>query len=57
MIKVEVSPAGLTRVVLEGRSQIERELDDAAYRVIRPLISQIDRRLRALARESLKDDD
>jgi len=57
MIKVEVSPAGLSRVVLEGRSQLERELDDAAYRVIRPLISQIDRRLRALARESLKDDD
>jgi len=58
MIKLEISPAGLRRVILEGsRSQLENELDDLAYRFIRPLISQIDRRLRAKVRESLKDDD
>jgi hypothetical protein len=57
MITVEINPARIERIVLNGRSQLERELDDAAYRVVRPLINQMDRRLRALARESLKGDD
>ena len=54
MIRLEINPTRIERVVLESKSEIERDFDDAAYRLIQPLISRIDTRLRKAATEAIE---
>jgi hypothetical protein len=55
MIKVEINPARIERIVLESRSEMERDFDDATYRFIRPLLDRLDRRLRSVARSAIAE--
>jgi hypothetical protein len=55
MIRVEINPARIERIVLESRSEMERDFDDATYRFIRPLLDRLDRRLRSVARTAIKE--
>lgn len=52
MIRVEINPARIERIVLESRSEMERDFDDATYRFIRPLLDRLDRRLRSVAKSA-----
>jgi hypothetical protein len=53
VIRLEINAAGIARVMLEPQSRIEWDFDDAAYRLIQPLISRIDTRLRNAAQKAL----
>jgi len=55
VIKVEINPARIERIVLESPSAIERDFDAAAYAIIRPYLDRIDRRLRQVAEGALKE--
>jgi hypothetical protein len=55
MIRVEINPARIERIVLESRSEMERDFDDATYRFIRPLLDSLDRRLRLVARAAFRE--
>ena len=50
MIHLYVTPARIERVEFEARSDIEDDFDTVAWRLIRSLVNQIDRRLRAAMR-------
>ena len=54
MIRVEINPTRVERVVLESKSEMERDFDQAAYLLIQPLLNRIDRRLRSIADAVLK---
>jgi hypothetical protein len=53
VVRIEINPARVERVVLESKSAMEADFDDAVYRLIRPLVNRIDRTLRKAAREAL----
>lgn len=55
-IEIHVNPARLERVVFTASSEMEDDFTHAAWLAIRPLVKQIDRRLRALAREVCEGD-
>ncbi len=50
MITIEVNPARVQRVVFSAMSEMEGDFDFAAWVAIRPLVTKIDKRLKALAR-------
>ncbi len=50
MITIEVNPARVQRVVFSAMSEMESDFDYAAWTAIRPLVTKIDKRLKALAR-------
>lgn len=45
MIRIEINPARVERIVFEASSQIEKDFDFAAWASIRELVDRIDRRL------------
>lgn len=47
MFEILVTPGQVKEVRMRGRSQDQRDLDMDAYTVIRPLIDEMDRQLRA----------
>jgi hypothetical protein len=53
MIRVEINPARVERIVIESRSEVERDFDAATYVNIRPLLDQLDRYLRRVADDAL----
>lgn len=55
MIEIHVNPVRVERIVLATSSEMEDDFTHAAWLAIRPLVKQIDRRLRALAREVCED--
>jgi hypothetical protein len=56
VIKIEINPARIERIVLESRTEMERDFDDATYRFIRPILNRLDRRLRSVAKNAIKND-
>ncbi len=56
MIEIHINPARVERVVFSSTSECEDDFTHAAWAAIRPLVRQIDRRLRALAREVTEGD-
>jgi hypothetical protein len=54
MLRIEINPARLERIVLDGRSEMERDFDLAAYQTLKPLIERIDRRLKRAVQMALK---
>ena len=54
MIQVHINPVGVERVLFESKSNLEEDLDLAAWQAIRPLVDQIDRRLRKISQQLAK---
>jgi hypothetical protein len=52
MIRVDINPVRIERIVFESASEMERDFDDAAYRLIWPLLKLIDEQLTRAAAES-----
>ncbi len=55
MIEIRINPACVQRVHIVADSELEQDLDHAAWLTIRPLVRQIDRRLRATIKEALRE--
>ncbi|MBI3770340.1 MAG: hypothetical protein HY271_17855 [Deltaproteobacteria bacterium] len=49
MIRIDITPVGVERVAFAPASELEEDLDFAAYQAIRSLLDKIDRRLRRAA--------
>ena len=49
MIQIHVNPARIEKILFVSQSDIEEDFDFATWRVIRPIVWQIDRRLRRIA--------
>ena len=45
MIRIEINPARVERIIFEASSQIEKDFDFATWANIRELVDRIDRRL------------
>ncbi len=54
MIHVHINPAKVEKVVFESWSHLEEDFDLAAWQAIRPLVDQIDRRLRKISQQLAK---
>jgi hypothetical protein len=54
MIRIEINPGRVERVIIDGRSEVERDFDLVAYRTIKSLVERIDRRLRRAVDDTLK---
>jgi hypothetical protein len=48
MIQIIINPTRVERVVFAAGSPLEEDFDLAAWQAIRPLVNQIDRRLRRI---------
>lgn len=55
MIRIELSPGRIERISFESKSEVERDFDQVAYRLIQPLVMRIDTRLRRAVCEVLAD--
>ena len=55
MIEIRINPACVQRIHIVADSEVEQDLDHAAWLTIRPLVRQIDRRLRATIRAALRE--
>ena len=53
MIEVHINPARVEKIVFTPGSEVEEAFDFAAWQAIRPLVHQIDERLRAVVAEVL----
>ena len=54
MIRLQLNPAGVERVVFKYGGSLEFDLDTAALMAIRPLVNRIDRQLRQVAKEAFE---
>lgn len=57
MIQIHINPTRVEKVLFVCGSEIEEDFDAAAWQAIRPLVSQIDRRLQKIALKILADRD
>ena len=48
MIEIHINPARIEKVVFIAGSEMEEDFDFAAWQAIRPLVNQIDERLRTV---------
>lgn len=53
MIRIEINPARVEKVIFESSSRLEEDFDFAAWVVIRELVDRIDRRLQRAAKSAL----
>ena len=51
MIQIHINPTRVEKVQFTAQSHLEEDFDLAAWQVIRPLVDQIDRRLKKVVRE------
>jgi len=51
MIEIYINPLRVERILFNPRSDMEEDFDLAAWKAIRPLVDQIDDRLRQISRE------
>jgi hypothetical protein len=56
MVKVEINPGRIERVVIEAVSEMERDFDTATFIAIQPMLRQINRELQQLIRTALPQD-
>lgn len=54
MIEIRINPARVEKVLFQSTSDLEEDFDLAAWKLIRPLVAQIDRRLRRAAKGLLE---
>jgi hypothetical protein len=50
VIQIHINPARVEKVVFAPSSELEEDFDIAAWLAIRPLVAQIDKRLRRIVR-------
>jgi hypothetical protein len=55
MLRIEVNPARIERVVIEVRTAMERDFDIAALVALQPHLQRIDRDLQRMVKGGLKD--
>lgn len=55
MVKIEVNPTRIERVVIEGMYEVERELDAATFALLQPYLRRINRELKRQAQSFLRD--
>jgi len=53
VIEIHINPARIEKIVFIAGSEIEEDFDFAAWQAIRPLVNQIDERLRTIVAEVL----
>jgi hypothetical protein len=46
VIRIELNPTRIERVVIEARSEMERDFDTATYVLIHPILRRINRELK-----------
>jgi hypothetical protein len=46
MVRIELNPARIERVVIEAKSEMERDFDTATYVLIQPILRRINRELK-----------
>ncbi len=51
MIHIHINPTRVEKVLFTAQSHLEEDFDLAAWQAIRPLVNQIDRRLKKIVRE------
>jgi len=56
MIQIHINPARVEKVLFICESDSEEDFDFAAWQAIRPLVDQIDRRLRRIVRDVRRAD-
>ena len=56
MIQIHINPARVEKVLFICESDSEEDFDLAAWQAIRPLVDQIDRRLRRIVRDVRRAD-
>ena len=56
MVKIEVNPARIERVIVEARYEVERELDASTFDLLQPYLRRINRALKRRAQSFLRDD-
>ncbi len=55
MVKIEINPARIERVVIETTYDVERQFDTATLVLIQPWLKRIDRELRRHANDALRE--
>ncbi len=57
MIEIHINPARVEKVLFIAGSEMEEDFDFAAWQAIRPLVHQIDERLRTIVANVLGSSD
>ncbi len=51
MIQIHINPTRVEKVLFVSSSDLEEDIDAAAWLAIRPLVAKIDRKLRRIVRD------
>jgi hypothetical protein len=55
VVKIEVNPVRIERVVIEAKHEVERELDAATFAILQPYLRRINRELKRQAQSFLRE--